>query len=68
VTGYASVFNSLSGDFRGWRERVRPGAFAASLANGGYNGDVFAISVMTQIRFWAGDLQAHCKSLKMTPV
>jgi HK97 family phage prohead protease len=40
IVGYASVFNSLSSDLGGFKERVAPGAFRASLAS---NPDVKAL-------------------------
>jgi uncharacterized protein len=39
IAGYAAVFNSLSNDFGGWREIIKPGAFDETLAN---NPDVSA--------------------------
>jgi HK97 family phage prohead protease len=34
ITGHAAVFDSLSLDFGGWKERIAPGAFARSLRDG----------------------------------
>lgn len=34
ITGYAAVFNKLSVELWGFREKVAPGAFADSIANG----------------------------------
>ena len=31
IVGHAAVFDSLSEDFGGWRERIAPGAFAATI-------------------------------------
>jgi len=33
ISGNAVVYNSLSSDMRGWRERIAPGAFTKSLAS-----------------------------------
>ena len=40
IVGYAAVFNSLSGDLGGFREKIDQGAFADSLAN---NDEVHAL-------------------------
>lgn len=32
LSGYAATFNTLSNDMGGWRERIRPGAFARAIA------------------------------------
>lgn len=34
IVGYAAVYNSLSENFGGWRERILPGAFNRSIADG----------------------------------
>lgn len=34
IHGYAAVYNVLSADMGGWRERILPGAFTAALASG----------------------------------
>ena len=40
VEGHAAVFNSLSVDFGGWRERIMPGAFSRAIKE---KQDVFAL-------------------------
>lgn len=34
ITGHAAVFDQLSEDFGGWREKIAPGAFSATLEAG----------------------------------
>jgi Escherichia/Staphylococcus phage prohead protease len=38
LEGHAAVFNQLSADFGGWRERIKPGAFTEAI-----QGDVFSL-------------------------